>query len=62
MIAKEAFKGLAKALRPHIEDRSKPSTKVKENIDGFDNLLVVSRLIFSSVGSGLRAFCMVWVS
>ena len=60
----EAFKGLAKELRDHIISWFDPplvNPKVKQSIEGFDNLLHVARLIYGPISRGFSIFCIAWI-
>ena len=61
----EAFKALARGLRPRIHRWFQPPEEAKYLVDGFDNMLQVVELTFKripGISFGLRAFCVLWVS
>lgn len=59
--SKECFKGFAKSFQPRLARWYNLSPDIAHKTEGFDNLLVVSSLLFHRVSWAFWSFCAVWV-
>lgn len=59
--SQECFKGCAKSFQPRLARWFNLSPDIARKTQGFDNLLVVSSLLFHRVSWGFWLFCAAWV-
>ena len=59
--SKESFKGCAKSFQPRLSRWYNLSPDIARKTQGFDNLLVVSSLLFYRVSWRFWLFCAAWV-
>lgn len=58
---KECFKGCAKSFQPRLARWYNLSPDITRKTESFDDLLVVSSLLFSRVNRRFWLFCAAWV-